>query len=348
MRHLFPILAWVLFAGPLSAQDACVAQVHPGTWSTTLSAVASGEALISNFGAIRQSAPVSARGQAEVDGGACDGTFRLQMPTMLFEMSKAGGPESGIFKGAATIRSLKYDLTITVIGPDRMVGEFEATTGLAGAGKFSAQVSGLTFLFEGNPDQRPECVCREQLESWIADRISEADAYRAAWADPSLRVRPASWPAQSAFLDYWGPRAHRRMVDMVVAGYSHEQAATVIWNNTTSGGQPIENDFTVADGMGDQTGNSASGEAPAQDEEYISVTAAYVDDACQLHVGDAHETECYPDIALHATIEHENVHVAQCEARQPIGGLNGQADREVEAYARETEYWRNWIPENCD
>ncbi len=349
MRHVVPVALAAVLAGPVAAESACVAQVHPGDWSTTLTTVASGEALISNFGAIRQSAPVSARGRAIVEGGACDGTFALRMPTMSFEMMPTGEAGGATFSGSAASGSVRYDLTITVIGPDRMVGSFEAKTGLSGAGSFMARASGLTFVHEGTPGQRPECVCRAQLEAWIAERIAQAEAYRAAWADPALRPRPAAWPAQSVFLDYWGPRAHRRMIDMVVAGYDPDRAAEVIWNNTSSSGDPIENDFSVADRLGGQDAGATAAAGQLQaDEEYESVTAAYVDDACEIHVGDAHRAECYPDIALAATIVHESVHVAQCEARLPIGGLDGQADREVEAYTAEAAFWRNWIPENCD
>lgn len=284
----------------------------------------------------------------------CEGGFNLSARStdgveIRFAMRPRHDPGDAnlYYRGEFAHAFMEIVLLMRVESETEAVGTYNLE-GAAGGGVATGTTPARMKYLGDFTSRHYACSCREQLEAWLEDRISETEAYRAAWADPALRERPANWPAQSPLFDYWGPRSHKRMVDMVVAGYSPERAAKVIWNNTDNDGQPIDNDFTVADGLGEQTGSSASGVTKGEDEEYYSVSAAYVDAECKMHLGDAHKTACYPDIALQATIEHEKNHIAQCKERQRIGGLEGQADREVEAYAREAEFWRNWLPENCD
>lgn len=332
----------VALATAAHAQESCPASVRSGTWDAWVAGTGTGRVTGSNFMSFVQSQPASARGKAQIDTSACDGTFLLQMPRFSFRMSPTDQGSAGAgqaFSGAAEFQGMGWGVTLQRLGDDRLAGGFEVNSGIAGV-RTSVGVTGLGLQYPERQGETPlACQCRSHLEAFIEEKLRSNRAYRDAFANPAWRQRPASWPPQDPILEIWYVKTYNRVIDLIVLGQSYQEAVDRVWANSDTAGNPKGPDYVPA-----SAGGAAGGSAAP---EYESVQMAFVDDKCQLNLGNAYLDSCYPEIEREGTLIHEGVHVADCKAGLQSGKIHIHANQEVRAYETEIAWLESWVPQNC-
>lgn len=341
MRIALFIVVFAILSPVAYAQENCPAAIRSGTWDTWLAGTGTGRVTGGNFLSFVQSQPASARGEADIDASACDGSFILQMPNHRFFMEATGAGQE--FKGSVNAQGMNWSMTLQRLSDTQLAGGFEAATVAAGI-SISVGVTGLGMQSQPNLAELPViCHCRTHLGSFIEEKLRSNRAYRDAYANAAWRQRPPSWPQQDPMLEIWYVKTYNRIIDLVVLGYSYQQAADRVWENSDTAGNPEELDYVPPS----QGGAGAASEQGSGGVEYESVQMAYVDDQCQLHLGDAYLDSCYPEIERDGTLIHEGVHVADCQAGLQSGNVPNHAAQEVRAYEAEITWLEAWLPQNC-
>ncbi len=348
MRCAIYIVFCAVLAPAGHAQENCPAAINSGTWDTWLAGTGTGRVTGGNFLNFVQSQPASARGEANIDASACDGSFILQMPNHRFIMEATDPDSAGSgqeFTGNINAQGMNWSMTLQRLSDSQLAGGFEAATA-AGGISISVGVTGLGVQYQPNLAELPLiCHCRAHLESFIEEKLRSNRTYRDAYATEAWRQRPPSWPQQDPMLEIWYVKTYNRIIDLVVLGHTYQQAVDRVWENSDTAGNPEEPDYIPPSQGG--AGAAATSEQGSGEVEYESVQMAFVDDQCQLHLGDAYLDSCYPEIEREGTLIHEGVHVADCQAGLQSGNIANHAAQEVRAYEAEIAWLEDWLPQNC-
>lgn len=195
----------------------------------------------------------------------------------------------------------------------------------------------LSYAYRGREArQRSECACRERLKDTIEKWIAEARKWRDLYAMKRHRRAPPGWPEGKR----WNANTYDDFLGYVATRKTEKNA--------------------VRDFLAKVERGKVDASAPSSGQNSPTTTTAYTDaDECQVHLGNAHLTGCFPRLRAEATLAHEAVHANQCcefershrlsteRYEERLTNVDYFADGEVAAYEAEIKFLRDWIPEHC-